>query len=58
MGDFVEVWGTGEPTLVADQMVVLDEDPRAARAAAREPLGFLSTVPGYAAAFSRMGTSC
>jgi probable F420-dependent oxidoreductase len=42
-------------TLVADQMVVLDEDPQAARAAAREPLGFLSTVPGYAAAFSRMG---
>jgi probable F420-dependent oxidoreductase len=43
------------PTLVVDQMVVLDEDPQAARAAAREPLGFLSTVPGYAAAFSRMG---
>ena len=42
-------------TLVVDQMVVLDEDPQAARAAAREPLGFLSTVGGYAAAFSRMG---
>ena len=45
----------GGPTLVADQMVVLDDDPLAARAAAREPLGFLSTVPGYVAAFSRMG---
>jgi probable F420-dependent oxidoreductase len=45
------------PTLVVDQMVVLDEDPAAARAAAREPLSFLSTVPGYAAAFSRMGFS-
>jgi probable F420-dependent oxidoreductase len=43
------------PTLVADQMVVLDDDPEAARAAARGPLGFLCTVPGYAAAFSRMG---
>jgi probable F420-dependent oxidoreductase len=42
-------------TLVVDQMVVLDDDPRSARAAAREPLGFLSTVGGYAAAFSRMG---
>jgi probable F420-dependent oxidoreductase len=45
----------GGSTLVVDQLVVLDEDPRAARAAAREPLSFLSTVPGYAAAFSRMG---
>jgi probable F420-dependent oxidoreductase len=42
--------GSGS-TLVVDQLVVLDEDPQAAR----EPLGFLSTVPGYAAAFSRMG---
>ncbi len=45
----------GAPTLVVDQMVVLDEDAAAARAAARETLGFLATVPGYAAAFSRMG---
>jgi probable F420-dependent oxidoreductase len=44
-------------TLVVDQMVVLDEDPAAARAAAREPLSFLSTVRGYASAFSRMGFS-
>jgi alkanesulfonate monooxygenase SsuD/methylene tetrahydromethanopterin reductase-like flavin-dependent oxidoreductase (luciferase family) len=36
-------------------MVVLDDDPQSARAAAREPLGFLSTVGGYAAAFLRMG---
>ncbi|OZM79386.1 TIGR03620 family F420-dependent LLM class oxidoreductase [Pseudonocardia sp. MH-G8] len=43
------------PTLAVQQMVVLDEDPGAARAAARGPLGFLSTVGGYAAAFRRMG---
>jgi alkanesulfonate monooxygenase SsuD/methylene tetrahydromethanopterin reductase-like flavin-dependent oxidoreductase (luciferase family) len=36
-------------------MVVLDDDPATARAAAREPLRFLATVPGYAAAFRRMG---
>jgi probable F420-dependent oxidoreductase len=47
----------GGSTLVVDQMVVLDEDAQSARAAAREPLGFLSTVGGYAAAFSRMGFS-
>jgi len=47
----------GRATLVVDQMIVLDEDPQAARAAAREPLGFLSTVGGYASAFSRMGFS-
>jgi probable F420-dependent oxidoreductase len=47
----------GGSTLVVDELVVLDEDPQAARAAAREPLGFLSTVGGYAAAFSRMGFS-
>jgi probable F420-dependent oxidoreductase len=46
--------GTG-PTLVVSQAVVLDDDPQAARAAVREPLGFLSTVGGYATAFSRMG---
>jgi probable F420-dependent oxidoreductase len=46
--------GTGS-TLVVDQMVALDEDPQSARAAAREPLGFLSAVGGYASAFSRMG---
>jgi probable F420-dependent oxidoreductase len=45
----------GGPTLVADQMVVLDGDAASARAAARGTLGFLSRVPGYAAAFSRMG---
>jgi len=45
----------GAVTLVVDQMVVLDEAPATARAAAREPLGFLAGVGGYAAAFSRMG---
>ncbi|MFC4949155.1 TIGR03620 family F420-dependent LLM class oxidoreductase [Pseudonocardia sp. GCM10023141] len=43
------------PTLVVDQMVALDHDPQAARAAARQPLGFLATVGGYARAFARMG---
>lgn len=47
----------GGSTLVVDQMLALDEDPQAARAAARQPLGFLTTVRGYAAAFSRMGFS-
>ncbi|GAA0940746.1 TIGR03620 family F420-dependent LLM class oxidoreductase [Pseudonocardia zijingensis] len=42
-------------TLAVDQLVVLDEDAESARGAAREVLGFLVTVPGYAAAFSRMG---
>jgi hypothetical protein len=37
------------PTLVVDQMVVLDVDPERARATARGPLRFLSTVPGYCA---------
>ena len=45
----------GGATLVVDQMVALDDDPQSARTAAREPLGFLSTVGGYASAFSRMG---
>jgi len=45
----------GDSTLVVDQLVVLDEDQQAAGAAARELLGFLAKVPGYAAAFSRMG---
>jgi probable F420-dependent oxidoreductase len=46
--------GSGS-TLVVDQFVVLDEDGGSARATAREPLGFLAAVPGYSAAFSRMG---
>jgi len=41
--------------LAIDQMVVLDTDPEAARAAARGPLRFLSTVGGYTANFARMG---
>jgi probable F420-dependent oxidoreductase len=41
--------------LVVEQMTILDEDPQRARAAAREPLGFLAAVPGYASAFARMG---
>jgi probable F420-dependent oxidoreductase len=41
--------------LVADQFVVVDTDADRARAAARRPLSFLSTVGGYRAAFRRMG---
>ncbi|MGH3585540.1 MAG: LLM class F420-dependent oxidoreductase, partial [Pseudonocardia sp.] len=42
-------------TLAVDQLLVLDEDPQAARAAARGVVGFLAQVGGYAAAFARMG---
>jgi probable F420-dependent oxidoreductase len=41
--------------LVVSQLVVLDTDPDAARAAAREPMSFLRNVPGYAASFHRQG---
>lgn len=42
-------------TLVVNQMIALDDDPVAARTAARQPLGFLSTVGGYVSAWTRMG---
>ncbi|MGB6278158.1 MAG: TIGR03620 family F420-dependent LLM class oxidoreductase [Rhodococcus sp. (in: high G+C Gram-positive bacteria)] len=45
--------GTAE--LVVDQFVVVESDPDRARAAAREPLSFLATVPGYRQNFLRMG---
>ena len=45
----------GGSTLVVDQFVVVDSDPDRARAAAREPLSFLATVPGYRQNFLRMG---
>ncbi|KQU61297.1 hypothetical protein ASG84_01925 [Rhodococcus sp. Leaf278] len=45
----------GESTLVVDQFVVVESDPDRARAAAREPLSFLATVPGYRQNFLRMG---
>jgi probable F420-dependent oxidoreductase len=44
-----------DPTLVVDQMVVLDTDPSTARTTARSRLRFLATVPGYVANFIRMG---
>lgn len=44
-----------ETALVVAQYVVLDTDPEAARAAAREPMRFLSGVPGYTASFRRQG---
>lgn len=43
------------PTLVVDQFVAVDTDADRARAAARRPLAFLTTVTGYRAAFRRMG---
>ena len=45
--------GTAE--LVVDQFVVVESDPDRARAAARQPLSFLATVPGYRQNFLRMG---
>ncbi|CAH0302556.1 TIGR03620 family F420-dependent LLM class oxidoreductase [Rhodococcoides fascians] len=45
----------GVSTLVVDQFVVVESDPDRARAAAREPLSFLATVPGYRQNFLRMG---
>ena len=44
--------GTG---LIVHQYVVLDDDPVRARATARVPLRFLTTVPGYAQSFRRQG---
>jgi probable F420-dependent oxidoreductase len=45
----------GDPTLVIDQMLVLDTDATRARETARRPLRFLSGLPGYRATFGRMG---
>lgn len=44
-----------DPSLIIDQMVVLDPDAARARETARGPLRFLSGVAGYAANFARMG---
>jgi probable F420-dependent oxidoreductase len=41
--------------LIINQMVVLSTDAGRARAAARQPLAFLSGVRGYRAGFARMG---
>jgi probable F420-dependent oxidoreductase len=45
----------GQPTLIINQMMVLDRDAARARQAARAPLSFLSGVSGYPANFARMG---
>jgi probable F420-dependent oxidoreductase len=45
----------GQPTLIINQMLVLDTDAARARQAARVPLSFLSGVRGYRANFARMG---
>jgi probable F420-dependent oxidoreductase len=48
----------GEDRLLAvQQFIVVETDADRARAIAREPLGFLSKVPGYAANLARMGFS-
>ena len=44
-----------QPTLVINQMIVLDTDAARARGTARGPLRFLSGVSGYRANFTRMG---
>ena len=43
------------PALVVNQFIVLETDADRAREAVRGPLAFLVTVPGYRAAFLRMG---
>ena len=45
----------GGSTLVVEQFVVVESDSSRAREAAREPLSFLATVPGYRQNFLRMG---
>lgn len=44
-----------DPTLAVQQVVVVETDADRARAVAREPLAFLSKLPGYAASLARMG---
>lgn len=44
-----------ERALVVDEMMVLDTDAERARAAIREPLGFLLQVPGYRQNALRLG---
>jgi probable F420-dependent oxidoreductase len=51
-----DVLGDGA-ALAVQQLVVLEDDPSRAREIARESLGFLSKLPGYAASLSRMGFS-
>jgi probable F420-dependent oxidoreductase len=46
-----------DTTLAIDQLVVVDADPARARTTARQPLGFLGTMPAYQANFRRMGFS-
>jgi probable F420-dependent oxidoreductase len=43
--------------IIVALMVVLEADAARARAQARTPVGFLKTVPAYAANFRRMGFS-
>jgi probable F420-dependent oxidoreductase len=44
-----------DTTLAIDQLVVLEPDADRARAIARQPLGFLGTLPQYQASFRRLG---
>ena len=44
-----------DTTLAVEQLVVLGRDGSEARALARQPLGFLASMPAYQANFRRMG---
>jgi probable F420-dependent oxidoreductase len=44
-----------ESTLAVSQLVVVETDPERARSIARQPLGFLGSLPSYQASFRRMG---
>jgi probable F420-dependent oxidoreductase len=46
---------TADSTLVTALFVILETQPERAREMARQPIGFLKTVPAYAANFRRMG---
>jgi probable F420-dependent oxidoreductase len=44
-----------DTALAVEQILVIEADPDRARTIARQPLGFLSTVPAYRSSFRRMG---
>jgi probable F420-dependent oxidoreductase len=46
-----------DTSLIIEQLVVASADPDTARALARQPLGFLGSLPQYQASFRRMGFS-
>jgi probable F420-dependent oxidoreductase len=46
---------SNDTTLAIDQLAVLESDAARARAIAREPLGFMGSLPQYQASFRRQG---